>query len=56
MAKTAKMRLFRFYFCFLLNNPSRRKSEKTKGKKIKRLRKGAEKLEISQKVFCLESI
>lgn len=56
MAKTAKMRLFRFCFCFLLNNPNRRKSEKMKSKKIERLRKGAEKPEISQKVFCLELI
>ena len=32
------------------------KSEKTKSKKIERLRKGAEKLEIPQKVFYIESI
>ena len=33
--------LFRFCLCFLLNNQYRRKSEKTKSKKIGRLRKGA---------------
>jgi hypothetical protein len=54
--KHIKNRLFRFCFRFLLNNPNRRKSEKTKSKKIERLRKGAEKPEIPQKVFCLELI
>ena len=41
MQKTPQMQLFRFCFCSLLKNQNRRKSEKTKSKKIGRLRKGA---------------
>lgn len=49
LAKTPQKAAFSFLFSLSVIYPNKRKSEKTKSKKIEHFCKGAEKLEISKK-------